>query len=142
MTQDVFLLALESLSKLENPRALRGWLAQIAVFHARHRIRDRKQWSILRFFAPADLPSAPATGHDYEGSEALRAAYRVLAQLTADERIAFALRFVEGMELLEVAAACRVSLATTKRRLARAEARFVELAQLEPSLAEWTGGGT
>jgi RNA polymerase sigma-70 factor (ECF subfamily) len=142
MTQDVFLLALESLSKLENPRALRGWLAQIAVFHARHRIRDRKQWSILRFFAPADLPPAPATEHDHEGSEALRAAYRVLAKLAADERIAFALRFVEGMELLEVAAACRVSLATTKRRLAKAEARFVELARLEPSLAEWTGGGT
>jgi hypothetical protein len=38
-----------------------------------------------------------------------------------------------------VAAACRVSLATTKRRLVRAEAQFTELAQREPSLAEWIG---
>ena len=139
LTQDVFLMALASLSKLSNPRALRGWLAQIAVFHARHHIRYRKQWSILRFFAPADLPCAPAAEHDYVASEALRAAYRVLDKLTADERIAFALRFVEGMEVIEVAAACRISLATTKRRLARAEARFVELARLEPSLSEWMG---
>jgi RNA polymerase sigma-70 factor (ECF subfamily) len=140
LTQDVFLVALESMSKLENPRALRGWLAQIAVFQARHRIRDRKQWRILGFFAPADLPAAAAAQHDFEASEALRAAYRILGRLGADERIAFALRFVEGMDLLEVAAACRVSLATTKRRLARAAARFVELARQEPSLAEWTGG--
>ena len=46
--------------------------------------------------------------------------------------------FQEGMDLVEVAAACRVSLATIKRRLTRAEARFVELARQEPSLTEWT----
>jgi RNA polymerase sigma-70 factor (ECF subfamily) len=140
LTQDVFVAALESLGKLDNPRALRGWLAQIAVFHARHRIRDRKQWSILRFFAPAELPPAHAKHHDFESSEALRAAYRILSRLSADERIAFALRFIDGMDLSEVAATCRVSLATTKRRLARAGARFLELARAEPSLAEWVGG--
>jgi RNA polymerase sigma-70 factor (ECF subfamily) len=140
LTQDVFLAALESVHKLQNPKALRGWLAQIAVFHARHRIRDRKQWSIVRFLAPAELPPGRARQHDFEGSEALRAAYRLLASLRADDQIAFALRFVEGMDLAEVAATCRVSLATVKRRLARAEARFLELARLEPSLVEWTGG--
>jgi RNA polymerase sigma-70 factor (ECF subfamily) len=142
LTQDVFLIALESLAKLEEPRALRGWLAQIAVFRARRRIRDRKQWSILRFFGPAELPPGRAAHHDFEASEALRAAYRVLAALGADEQIAFTLRFVEGMELSEIAAACRVSLATVKRRLARAQARFLELARSEPPLADWTGGAT
>jgi RNA polymerase sigma-70 factor (ECF subfamily) len=141
LTQDVFLVALESFPKLENPRALRGWLAQIAVFQARHRIRDRKQWSILRSFAPAEMPAAPAREHDFAASEALRSAYRILETLHADERIAFALRFVEGMDLSEVAVMCGVSLSTAKRRLARAEARFLELAQREPSLAEWVGGG-
>src|SRR5262245_6669407 len=47
LVQDVFVVALESLHRLENPRALRGWLAQIAVFQARHYIRRRKQWRIL-----------------------------------------------------------------------------------------------
>ncbi len=142
LTQDVFVVALESLAKLENPRAARGWLAQIAVFKARRRIRDRKQWSILRFFGPEELPSGRARQHDFEASEALRAAYRVLSTLDADEQIAFTLRFVEGMDLAEVAATCRVSLATVKRRLSRAAARFLEQARREPSLAEWVGGAT
>jgi RNA polymerase sigma-70 factor (ECF subfamily) len=139
LVQDVFVAALESIGKLENPRALRGWLAQIAVFQARHCLRSRKQWSIVRFFSPAELPPGRAIEPDFEASEALRVTYRLLASMPVDERIAFTLRFVEGMDLTEVAAACCVSLATTKRRLARAEARFADLAQQEPSLAEWIG---
>jgi RNA polymerase sigma-70 factor (ECF subfamily) len=139
LVQDVFVVALESIDKLANPRALRGWLAQIAIFLARRCLRRRTQWSIVRFFAPADLPPGRAVQADFEASESLRAAYRVLSVLPVDERIAFTLRFLEGMELTEVAAACRVSLATTKRRLVRAEAQFTELAQREPSLAEWIG---
>jgi RNA polymerase sigma-70 factor (ECF subfamily) len=139
LTQDVFVIALESLHKLEKARALRGWLAQIAVFQARHCLRRRKQWRILRFFGPEEMPQGRAREPDFEASEALRAAYQCLSSLTADEQIAFTLRFVEGMELAEVAETCGVSLATTKRRLARAEARFEELARGEPALAEWTG---
>src|SRR5262249_13721280 len=139
LVQDVFVVALESLSKLENPRALRGWLAQIAVFQARHYIRHRKQWRILRFFAPQDMPSGRVSSPDFEASEALRATYRLLAELSADEQVAFTLRFIEGMDLAEVATACDVSLATIKRRLARAEERFIKLAKQEPSLAEWAG---
>jgi RNA polymerase sigma-70 factor (ECF subfamily) len=142
LTQDVFLAALESIHKLEQPGALRGWLAQIAVFHARHCLRRRKQWSILRFFAPEEMPPGRAQEVDFEASEALRATYRILSSLPVDERIVFTLRFVEGMNLTDVAVACSVSLATTKRRLSRAEARFGELAQREPSLAEWAGGMT
>jgi RNA polymerase sigma-70 factor, ECF subfamily len=138
LVQDVFLMALESLSKLQDPRALRGWLAQIAVFRARRCLRRRKQWRILKFFAPEEMPPGRAVQPDLEASEALRATYRLLASLSVDEQIAFTLRFVEGMDLGEVAATCGVSLATTKRRLSRAETRFVELARREPSLAEWT----
>ena len=50
--------------------------------------------------------------------------------------MAFTLRFVSEMQLTEVAAACRVSLATIKRRLARAEKRFVEAARENPALRE------
>jgi RNA polymerase sigma-70 factor (ECF subfamily) len=140
LTQDVFVAALQSIHKLERAGALRGWLAQIAVFQARHCLRGRKQWSILRFFAPESLPPGRAREVDFEASEALRATYRVLASLPVDERIAFTLRFVEGMSLADVAATARVSLATAKRRLARAETRFAELARSEPSLSEWIGG--
>ncbi|HEY7376710.1 MAG TPA: sigma factor-like helix-turn-helix DNA-binding protein, partial [Polyangia bacterium] len=56
--------------------------------------------------------------------------------------MAFSLRFISEMQLTEVAAACRVSLATVKRRLARAEKRFVEAAKDHPALRErLTHGG-
>ena len=142
LVQDVFVAALESIHRLDNPASLRAWLAQIAIFEARHLLRRRKQWTILRFFAPAELPPAEAREADFESSEALRATYRVLSGLPVDERIAFTLRVVEGMELTEVASACRVSLATIKRRLTRAQARFIESARGEASLAEWIAGGT
>jgi RNA polymerase sigma-70 factor (ECF subfamily) len=45
------------------------------------------------------------------------------------------------MELTEVADMCGISLATVKRRLAKAQKRFIEFAQSEPELAEWIDRG-
>ena len=53
----------------------------------------------------------------------------------------FALRFIEGMALAEVAAACRVSLATAKRRLYRGRKKFIDMAQKYPLLREWIDSG-
>ena len=66
----------------------------------------------------------------------LARACTVLDRLGADQRLAFTLRFVEGYRLQEVAELCGCSLATTKRRLARASERFVELARRDPLLRE------
>ena len=140
LVQDVFVVALESLHKLEDPRALRPWLAQIAVFRARGCIRRRKQWKIVQLFSPAKLPEARIDHADFEGSEALVATYRLLSSIGTDERIAFALRVIDGMELTDVADVYGVSLATIKRRLARAESRFIALARREPALVDWIGG--
>ena len=67
----------------------------------------------------------------------MSAVYRVLGLLPTDERIAFALRVLDGMELTSVASACGVSLATVKRRLKSAQRRFVELSRREPVLVDW-----
>jgi RNA polymerase sigma-70 factor (ECF subfamily) len=137
LVHDVFVTALESVNRLVDPKALRAWLTQIAVFTARGRIRRRVRGRLLRFLPFAELPEPELPPADFEASEAMRAVYRVLGHLDADERIAFALRFVAGMELTEVAASCEVSLATIKRRLARSQASFASAAAAEPSLAVW-----
>jgi RNA polymerase sigma-70 factor, ECF subfamily len=141
LLQDVFLTALGTIDKLEDPRALRGWLTSIAVHHARGLIRKRSRRRILRFVDPEELNRhlAPAAG--VEQHEAMRALYRVLDGIPTDERIVFALRFVDGMDLYEVAAACRVSRATVSRRLQRAEERFRNAANQHEALAEWIEGG-
>jgi RNA polymerase sigma-70 factor (ECF subfamily) len=46
------------------------------------------------------------------------------------------------MELVEVADACDVSLATIKRRLARAQKRFKNIAAQYPALGSWLDGGS
>jgi RNA polymerase sigma-70 factor, ECF subfamily len=137
LVHDVFVTALESVNRLIDPKALRAWLTQIAVFTARARIRRRVRGRILRFLPFSELPEPELPPADFEASEAMQAVYRVLNTLDTDQRIAFALRFVAGMELTEVAASCGVSLATIKRRLSRAQVSFASLAEKEPSLSEW-----
>ncbi len=137
LVHDVFVTALESVHRLLDPRALRAWLTQIAVFTARARIRRRVRGRVLRFLPFTELPEPELPPTDFEASESMQAVYRVLDALQTDQRIAFALRFVAGMELTEVASTCGVSLATIKRRLAKAQASFACAAQREPALAEW-----
>jgi len=137
LLQDVFVVALGSIHQVRDPRALRGWLSGIAVRKARKCIVKRQRWRLIQFFAPADLPEQHAVVAPPEVSEALRCTYEVLARLPADERVAFALRFIDGMELSTVAAACNVSLATIKRRLSRAQRTFTALATEHAVLADW-----
>jgi RNA polymerase sigma-70 factor (ECF subfamily) len=141
LVQEAFLAAIDSIHRLEDPDALRGWLASICVHQAYREIRrrSRSRW----FFLTDDDEQLerPAAIAGPEVDEAVRATYRVLRKLPVGERIAFSLRFIGEMELVEVAEACQLSLATTKRRLARARKRFTTIARTYPELADWVARG-
>lgn len=141
LVQDVFVIAIDSIELLSDPGALRAWLAGISVNCARAELRRRTR-SRLSWPSFGELPEVAAAVCDPETGEALRATYRVLRCLSVDERIPFALRFIEGMDLLEVAAACGVSLATTKRRIASARKKFINIAQTYPELRDWVRGAS
>jgi RNA polymerase sigma-70 factor (ECF subfamily) len=141
LAQDVFVSAIDCIETLEDAEALRGWLASIAVHRARAEIRQQSRRRWFPLFANADLPEVAAPVPTPELDEAVRTTYHVLGKLALEERIAFALRFIDGMELVEVADACRVSLATIKRRLARAQSKFVSAAATYPELRDWLTGG-
>jgi RNA polymerase sigma-70 factor (ECF subfamily) len=143
--QEVFVQALSSIHGLRDPAALKPWLLRIATHSARRTLRSRTRRGWLRFFVDAEdeARNAPvAEAPDVEGRATLQAVYKLLDRVPADERIAFALRYIDGMELTEVAAACSVSLATTKRRLHRAEERFLRLARNHPLLEQWVERGS
>lgn len=138
---DVFVRALEGVGTLRDARNIRGWVTVIAVNTARSALkrRARRRWLGL---SPSDREPPELAGEvDDEALEALEHAYRALDRMPADERIAFTLRFIDGMELGEVADACAVSLATIKRRLARAQQRFVTLARHDEVLRGWLEEG-
>lgn len=142
LVQETFLAAIDGIDKLEEPDALKGWLTGIAVFRARGEIRSRSRRRWLSLVAGSEVEQVGAPVSTPEIDEALKTTYLVLDRLGPDERIAFALRFVDGMELVEVADACSVSLATVKRRLGRAKTRFENIARTYPVLAEWIRGGS
>jgi RNA polymerase sigma-70 factor (ECF subfamily) len=73
---------------------------------------------------------------DHEARNLLEKVYGLLDKLPADERIAFTLRYIDERPLLEVAEVCDCSLATIKRRIARAEQRFARLASRDAAMAE------
>ncbi|HMI84165.1 MAG TPA: RNA polymerase sigma factor [Polyangiaceae bacterium] len=137
LIHEVFARALEGIRSLQESSALKGWIGSIALFTARAFLRNRRtrrRW--LSFLAPHDLPDTAATIVSPEVSETLQRTYAVLDTLPADERIAFALRFVEGMELAHIAEMAGVSLATIKRRLVRAQELFWDAAGKDPLLRE------
>jgi len=142
LVQEVFIRALDSIAQLDDHERLRGWLSSIAVFTARALIRRRARRKWLSLFSPqrtAPDVQAPASS---EARFALREVYALLDELPVDERMAFALRIIDGLTLPEGAEACGVSLATFKRRLARAERAFVQAAESRPLLSPWLKEGT
>ena len=139
---DVFVRALRAAHTVRQPSSLQGWLGTIAINVARARLKERARRRWLQLLPGDDAPEAEAPQPNSEATEALRRTYLVLDRLPREERIAFALRTIEGLKLEEVAVACDVSLATAKRRLARAEQRFLELCRADPVLRDWVGGGS
>jgi RNA polymerase sigma-70 factor (ECF subfamily) len=84
-----------------------------------------------------ELPERPALPEDMEGRQALLALHRVLQKVGSRPRLAFVLRHVQGLEMLEAAAALGVSESTLRRELARAREQVLLFASREPSLAEF-----
>ena len=142
LLQDVFIRAIDRISELEHLEQVRSWLTTIAVFTARAHIRrqTRRKWLFL--FSPDQTKQNHLEPPSSDARRALRETYRTLDTLPANERIAFVLRIIEGMTLPEAAEAAGTSLATFKRRLSRAEKKFLDRVRERPLLQQWLQEGT
>jgi RNA polymerase sigma-70 factor, ECF subfamily len=134
--QDTFLRAFSNASQVKDSAALRSWLLRVAVSVAFDQLRRRRRlrWLVFSGEPPTDVA---VEGASAELRDALRDTYRVMDRLPHEERIAFALRHIDEMELDQIADACKVSLSTVKRRLNKAEIRFRTIASRVPSLVDW-----
>ncbi|HEY8432874.1 MAG TPA: sigma-70 family RNA polymerase sigma factor [Sandaracinaceae bacterium] len=131
LLHDVFVRALEGIGTLRNAESVRSWIMGIAVRCAREYLRGRAR-------APrwTDVDMQPGVLGDGESAMELRRVYALLARLDPDDCVAFVLRRIDRRELGEVAELCGVSLATIKRRIARAERAFIAMAEEDPFLRE------
>jgi RNA polymerase sigma-70 factor (ECF subfamily) len=137
LVQEVFLAFLRGVKKMDDGAALRGYLASVAVRQAALEIRKRQVRRWVGLSPTGELPERAADAEDVEGRAALRALHRVLDKLPSRRRMAFVLRHVQGLELLEAGAALGVSESTLRRELVTARQQVLLWASREPALAEF-----
>lgn len=134
LVQEVFLCLFDRVKTLREPKALKAFVIAISAMTVRAELRRRRTRRM--FWLDVAAPS-PSVHPDPEGREALVHFYQILDRLGAQDRTAFVLRFMEEMELTDVASALHTSLSTTKRRLARVWQRVALLVERDPALTHY-----
>jgi RNA polymerase sigma-70 factor, ECF subfamily len=126
LVQDVFFEAARWLPRMTNRAVLKQWLITVTIRAARRRRRKR---GLLANVGLDDSHEFGEIGDDSAATAqkgALRDVYHVLGRVPADDRRAWTLRYIEGESLARVAQLTGCSLATAKRRIARAQSTVLE----------------
>lgn len=128
VVHDAFMKAHSRLGDLREAAAFRSWLGAIVVRLVRSRLRRRRLMATLGLANTGDAVDLDAIASSDAGPEAraqLAQVYALLQTMPTEDRIAWTLRNVEHHRLESVAQLAECSLATAKRRIARAQ-RFFE----------------
>lgn len=134
LVQDTLIVVIERAHSLRKASSFRSFVIGVALHLAKNEIRRR---TVRRFIGLEDLNEVPLLDpYDAAKAEVASHLYKALDRLETSARMAFVLRFVQGCDLNETAQACGCSLATIKRKLAHAEAKFQILVQADPVLRE------
>ena len=129
VTQDCFLRAYQAIDRFRQDCSMQTWLMKIAVNLVRDQYRNRR----FQFWKRARLTATPADRAGYTIADGARspeaqallkeqvaAIWEAAGKLPERQRTVFLLRFVEDMELLEIANATGMKEGTVKTHLFRA----------------------
>jgi RNA polymerase sigma-70 factor (ECF subfamily) len=131
VVQETLLTAWKRLHLLEDPDAVRAWLAQICSRRATD-IARRRARRATDAHRPEDLhrhrdPSSRADpAHASEVNAQMRALAQVLATMDPDLRACWTLREIDDMSYRQVAAALDVTESTARGRIARARTHVID----------------
>jgi RNA polymerase sigma-70 factor (ECF subfamily) len=125
VAQDCFWKAWQGRERFRGECSLQTWLMQIAVNLVRDRVRSRRLqfWkSAVEIDAAAEwMPDAAASPEARaETQQQVDAVWRATAKLPEKQRMVFLLRFVEELDILEIAAVTGLKEGTVKIHLYRA----------------------
>jgi RNA polymerase sigma-70 factor, ECF subfamily len=140
VTQEVFYRLFSRVGTLKNPEAFRSFVVSFAIRIVKWELRRRRARRWIMLSDGNQLPEVATLTGDAESREVLRRFYVVLDQLSARERLVFALRHLESMTLEEIAAALEISLSTVKRTLARAALRVSQWIEGDANLVNYFEG--
>jgi RNA polymerase sigma-70 factor (ECF subfamily) len=130
LAQDTFVRAWESLPRLRQAGAFRGWLHQIAANLVRDEVksgRARLEVTESVLATDTDPPVLESVARDPSGpddrvvlAETRDLIWQALGELPAEQRTAVVMHHMEGMSVNEIARVARVRPGTIMSRLARA----------------------
>ena len=131
VVQETLLTGWKRLHLLEDPDAVRAWLAQICTRRATD-IARRRARRATDAHRPQDLhrhrdPRSRADpAHASEVNAQMRALAQVLATMDPDLRACWTLREIDDMSYRQVAAALDVTESTARGRIARARTHVID----------------
>jgi len=145
LVQEVFASVFAKPDRLREPAAFRAFLISVTLNSVSYELRRRRVRRWVGLSQSAELPDIRVVESNPDAREALIRFYRILDGVRTRDRLAFVLRYVEGMEVAEVARAMKTSVPTARRCFTRAYQRVSLLASRDPFLAEYlasSNGGT
>ena len=135
LTQDVFVEAYVGLAKFRGDAPFRHWLARIATLtgykHWKKRDRDKKTVSMPEGLEPEAREESGAGNPE----EAAKLLFELLALLSADDRLAMTLMYLENLTQDEIARRMGWTRVMVAVRIYRAKQRLRKLGDKEP----WKG---
>jgi RNA polymerase sigma-70 factor, ECF subfamily len=137
VVQDVFASLFAKPSRLREPGAFKAFIVSVTLHNISYELRRRRVRRWVGLSQTSELPDIRVVETNPESREALARFYRILDNVKARDRSAFVLRFIEGMEVADVAAALDTSVPTARRCFTRAFKRVSLLAGRDPFLAEY-----
>jgi RNA polymerase sigma-70 factor, ECF subfamily len=140
LTQEVFLRVFIRLPSLRDPSALRAFVLSVAANVLKWELRRRWVSRKVRLSVSGTLPDIAGASDDAEARHALRRCYRIFDRLTTKERLAFVLRYMEGMTINEVAAALAVSVSSAKRWVRSGADKVAARVSRDPDLQSFFAG--
>jgi RNA polymerase sigma-70 factor (ECF subfamily) len=136
LAQEIFLCVFEKMPVLRDPKALRAFIISVAMLTSRCERRRLAARSRAEVSKNHGVSSKTIILPETDAREAVRRFYSILDRVNAQNRALFVFRYIEELKLPEIADICGISVATTKRRLARAWSKVRLLVERDPVLAE------
>jgi RNA polymerase sigma-70 factor (ECF subfamily) len=137
VVQEVFFCLFNQVHTLREPAALKAFIISITVLTTRREIRRKKLRRFVGLGHVEEVADLRVVTDDTDSREALTRFYRILDRIRTRDRTAFVLRFIEGMEVADVASAMGVSIPTVRRCFTRARQRVSFFAKRDPFLADY-----
>lgn len=137
LLQEVFLRVVRQLGSVPESAQLKPLMVATTVRVLNAELKRRRVRRLLRLRPRLVASEENLAGNDATSS-ALAAVYRILDGLDPDARLAFTLRHFEGLQLSELATAMDASLASAKRRLARASAHVQAAVGADAAFSAYT----